>query len=253
MGKKIGFIQTVGIGDILMILPIADHFEAQGWEIVWPIDHRYVAMFSRAKPSIKFLPVEGSVLEQREFFLDRPLKLLADHGCEKTVMFYMPMFGLMIGDPRLAASLKSDEYKYAIAGVPFRKKWELTYERDLVREERLFERLNINGPYVCVHEDGSDVQLPFPIPPEAGRDFQVVRVEPISDSIFDWRLTLERAHHLYLIESCFSNLVEQLSLPVPKSIMLRVPVDLCPVLKSDWNFISANPADLLAYSGPRTV
>src|SRR5687768_9591248 len=148
MPKKVGFIQTGGIGDILMILPIADHYIEQGCEIVFPIDNRYVAMFRSARPDINFLPVEGTPAERRPFYFDTPLKLVGEHGCEKTVMFYIPMFGLAIGDPRLAHSLKFDEYKYAIAGVPFRKKWELKYERNIDREEKLFESLNIREPYV---------------------------------------------------------------------------------------------------------
>jgi len=35
---QIGLIQTRGIGDIIIALPIADFFTAKGYKVTWPID-----------------------------------------------------------------------------------------------------------------------------------------------------------------------------------------------------------------------
>jgi hypothetical protein len=244
MPKRIAFIQTGAIGDLLMILPIVDHYQDLGWEIVWPVDRKFLAMFGRAKPSVLFVPVDGSPSAPHDYFLGQPLKIAAEHDCEKTIMFYLPMRGFNIGDPRLAHALKFDEYKYAMAGVPFRKKWDLKYERDLDREQQLFDSLNIDGPYVCVHGEGSDAQLPVHVPTQVARDHRVIPIDERSDSIFDWRLTLERASHLYLIDSCFANLVEQLNLPGEKTFLFRSQATASPVLRNKWNFAHADPSDL---------
>lgn len=244
MRKRVGFIQTGGIGDLLMILPIADYYEEQGWEIVWPVDPRFVAMFRRAKPSVNFVPVEGTPAERRSYYIDHPLRIVSEYTCEKTIMFYVPMFGWNIGDPRLARSLKFDEYKYAMAGVPFRRKWQLKYERDLKREEALYESLKIDGKYVCIHEEGADVRVPIAVPPEIAQDRRIIRIQPLTDSIFDWRLTLERASRLILTDSCFANLVDQLSLTVEKDLVLRSMASISPVFAAGWNYVYVDPSML---------
>lgn len=242
MSRRVGFIQTGGIGDLIMILPIADYFEEQGWEVVWPIDEKFVPMFQRAKPLIRFLPVEGSPSDARPYYLDQPLRLIEESSCEKTVVFYLNFLGINIADTRLSKSLKTDEYKYAIAGVPLKQKWNLDYERDVAREEALFDSLQIDGPYICVHEEASSLSVPMP----AGTDenCRVIKVEPLTDSVFDWRLTFERASRLIFIESCFANLVEQLRLPVEKDLVLRTVSGFTPVYRSGWNFTYLNPADI---------
>ena len=246
MAKRVAFIQTGGIGDLLTILPIADHCIEQGWEIVWPIDPRALEMFQRAKPEIEFIPVECSPTDPHDFFVYTPTRLIGDLGCDKTIMFYPQMPGLNIGDPRLARSLKPDEYKYAIAGVPFRKKWTLKYERDMEREQALLDGLNINGPYVCVHEESSEVKVPMPIPEDVRRNFQIVKIDERTDSIFDWRLALEGASHLFLVDSCFVKLVEQLNLTVAKTLLLNSNRHETPVVKSRWNVIYSDPGNFSA-------
>jgi hypothetical protein len=59
MARRIGFIQTRGIGDIIIALPIADAFIEQGCEVYWPIDAAFVSAFAAAKPEVRFLPVAG--------------------------------------------------------------------------------------------------------------------------------------------------------------------------------------------------
>jgi|SRR5215203_1292100 len=249
MAKRIGFVQTGGIGDLIMILPIADHYEELGWEIVWPIDERFATMFRRAKPSINFLPVAGWPMNDRSYYLDEPLKHLAAAGCEKTIIFYMPFLGLNVSDPRLAASLKIDQYKYAISSVPFKRKWQLKYERDMAREQALYDRLQITGPYVCVHDDGANLKLPVPLPKGIEKKYRVIRVETLTDSIFDWLLTFERADKLIFIDGCFSNLVDQMQLRVEKHLILRSQAIYTPVFRSGWKFANFEPADL--FSSPR--
>ena len=237
MPKRLGIIQTRGIGDIIMALPIADFYIEQGWEVFWPIDESFVEMFRRAKPSIDFLPVSRPEPPDYNYFLNQPVKMLSELACDKTVVLYSYLGGLNVADPRLAGSLKFDEYKYAIAGVPFERKWQLKYERDIGREEALFERLNISGDYVCIHDQSTEMAAPVEISPELTRGLQIVHIEPLTDSVFDWRLTIERAAKLIMVNSCFANLVEQLNLENEKDLFLYSPVAFTPVFANNWRFI----------------
>src|SRR5438067_4599061 len=120
MGRKIGIIQTAGIGDIIIALPIADFYLEQGLEVIWPIREAFVEAFRAAEPRVTFLPVpdEPHQLEQI------PRRLLKPYGCDHTVMLYLYLGGKMPNEA-LGKFFKFDEYKYAVAGVPFARKWEL--------------------------------------------------------------------------------------------------------------------------------
>jgi len=237
MAKRIGLIQTRGIGDIIIALPIADYYIEHGWEVVWPIDVRFVGMFQRARPDIAFVPVNAPQTSAIEFFINEPYRLLRERECDPIVNLYSHFGGVNICNTRLAHSLKFDEYKYAIAGVPFERKWQLKYDRDMEREERLFESLKISANYVLIHDQGSAMPEPLEIAPEWTRGFEVVRISNLTDSIFDWRLTIERAAKLIMVDSCFANLTDQLNLENEKALFVYSPVTFTPVFVNEWRFI----------------
>ena len=241
MAKKIGLIQTRGIGDIIIALPIADHFIEQGYEIVWPIDQRFMPIFEPIKPAIQFFPVlekEGGP----NYLVNEPLAITREQGCERTIILYSYVTNQQVYDPRLTVNLKFDEYKYAIAGVAFSKKWSLNYERQMEREVALFESLAIKNDYVCVHDLGSNMSAPFEIPEHLTNGLQIVRVDELTDSPLDWRLTLEKAKRLIMVDSCLSNLVEQINLETEKYLIPRAPQQYPPVYKNGWRFIFPNIA-----------
>lgn len=235
MPKRIGLIQTRGIGDIIIALPIADHFIELGYEVVWPIDADFVRIFAPIKPEITFLPVQNGP----GYFFHDPVRLIGEHNCERTIILYSYLSDLNIFDTRLSGSLKFDEYKYAIAGVPFSKKWDLKYKRDMAREQALFDSLKITGDYVCFHGQSSDMPKPLVLPERMADGLQIINLEKMSDteSPFDWLLTFERAKKLILIDSCFANLVEQMNLAGDKCIIVKNTVQHTPVFKNGWQFM----------------
>jgi hypothetical protein len=161
------------------------------------------------------------------------------------------MLGLNFADPRLAASLKLDEYKYAISGVPFSRKWKMKLDRDLKREQALFDRLDIRGPFICIHDDGADARIPVPLPKGIERDHRIVRVSPLTDSVFDWLLTFERASKLVFIVGCFANLVEQVQLDIEKHLVLRGTAPYTPVFRNGWKFVYFDPAYIVPLDASR--
>jgi hypothetical protein len=66
----------------------------------------------------------------------------------------------------------------------------------------------------------------------------VVQIRPISDNVFDWLQVVERAAHIVMIDSCYSNLVEQLGIQTTKHLLLRSPCAFTPVYRNGWTFTS---------------
>jgi hypothetical protein len=135
----------------------------------------------------------------------------------------------------LFGSLKFDEYKYAISGVPFCEKWNLSLQRNPEREDALFNKIIKNKKYVVEHLTGSNCKINNPI--KFDPSVQIVKITPETDNIFDWIKILENAESLVMVDSCFSNLVEQLGITKQKVFILRSDVRFTPVLLSNWNIM----------------
>ena len=235
---KIGLIQTRGIGDIIIAAPIAQYYINQGHEVFWPVDSGFYPAVQAAFPEIRFMPVskEQAGGTSLAYFYAQPLAELSAIGCNPIFSLYSYLSGLDIVDPKQANSLKFDEYKYAAASVPFEQKWQLRVNRNLEREQALFERLDIRGDYILMHDQGSNFKLDIQLPEDMLRDFQLVRVSELSDNPFDWIGVIERAGVLVCVDSCFANLAEQLNLCARKYLFLRSDIRATPVFKNNWQF-----------------
>ncbi len=234
---RIGLIQTRGIGDIVIALPIAAWHLRQGHEVPWPVDAQWLPFLQAAAPQVSFLPVDAALRGTLAYMLDEPRRLLQAQGCDKIVSLYSYVKGRAdLVEPRLAGSLKFDEYKYAVAGVPFAEKWALQLVRDRPAEQRLIERLGLSGPYAVVHDQGSNFRFDIQIPAAVSAQLQVVRIEPLTVNPFDWIGVLEGASMLAMIDSCFSNLVEQMDLGRNRHFFLRSAVGFTPVFRNAWTF-----------------
>jgi hypothetical protein len=131
---KIGFVQSGAIGDIVIALPAAKWYVDRGYDVFWPIDHRYVSFFQRAAPYVNFLTVPPGV-SAYDWHLGVPKQLLADLLVDDIFTLYLRLESgsgkFEFGQPLfLPEALKFDEYKYAIADVPFSEKWNLVIHRD---------------------------------------------------------------------------------------------------------------------------
>ena len=236
---KIGIIQTGRIGDIIIALPIAAKFADRGDTVFWPVEDRYLAFVAAAAPYVTFLPIPHDA-ERADHAVTLPLEALQEREVDQTFMLYSTLNGLggyQAENEKIAQFLKIDEYKYAIARVPFSEKWNLKIARNLKREEELFRSLNITRQFICMHRKGSNVTLDIALPAEWKRDYDIIDIDERASSPFDWILTLERASKLMCIDSLFANLVEQLNLQTEKYLALRLPGLNTPVFKNGWTFV----------------
>ena len=233
---KIGLIQTRGIGDIVIALPIARHFVDQGHTVVWPIYAPYVRPFQAAAPYVEFLPLAG---EDGDWMLPKPLEALRECGCDRILPLasYIGGHAGLVASPALAGVMKFDQYKYAVAGVPFREKWNLQIVRDRAREEALFARVVREPDFVVCHLAGSDFRASLDVQAMAGGR-QVIEITGLTDNFFDWLSVIERASSRIMVDSCFSNLTDQLGILGRKVFLVRSDWQFTPVLLGDWVYLS---------------
>jgi len=66
----------------------------------------------------------------------------------------------------------------------------------------------------------------------------IVEITKRTDNFFDWLTVIERASLRVTIDSCFSNLIDQLQMPGKNIFLIRSKWPLTPVLLGDWAYIS---------------
>ena len=235
--KRVGIIQSRGLGDIIIALPIAKYYFDRGCSIYWPIDKRFISSFKEAVKYVNFL--ELNFEPSLSGFLTEPEAMLKSLGCSKILNLYSYLSGTTSLHPEYFNSLKFDEYKYAVSSVPFLEKWNLSIKRNTTREDELYRKLVNNPKYIIVHNIGSNFQFKLDIP-DCFIDHQVIYIEEQTNCIFDWLCTIEKASFLIMIDSCFSNLVDQLNINVSKMLILRSDVRFTPVFKSNWIIYERN-------------
>jgi hypothetical protein len=235
--NKLGIIQSRGLGDIIISLPIAKYYADQGYEIYWPILEEFVSSMQPAVPWIKWVPVPYD--KTGRYFWDVPMERLRNFKVTETLCLYQAL----TGHPEFSEEIffqytKFDQYKYIQAGVPFLNKWKLNecITRNRVREQELYNRVVENPNYVVVHLEGSDHRANFntSIIPQ---DWQIIEITAQTDSIFDWLAVLEGAQSLVMVDSVYSNLVDQLAIGDDRYFIPRSHIGLTPVQGQHWTWI----------------
>ncbi len=237
--KRIGIIQPGGIGDIIISLPIAKFYFDRGFEVFFPIDKRYLPSFINAVSYVNFISLENT--KTIDDVIAIPTKILSSLGCTIfNLLSYISTNPELVTNSKLARYLKFDQYKYAIANVPFREKWNLVINRDMAREKEFFNFVvgESDQEYSLVQLNASEVGVSIDQIKTLIRTDKIIQINNVSDNIFDWLTVIENAKELILIESCFSNLVDQLNLNISKTLILKAEGLYNPVLNGEWRYAS---------------
>ena len=244
--SKLGIIQSRGLGDIAIALPIARYYHLEGWEVFWPVCEEFYPSFKESAPWVNWLIMKTDAKGQ--FFYNQPMQLLKSKGCDEIMCLYQSLNVI----PELSQVpwfqiQKFDEFKYTKAGVPFLWKWKLSecITRNTVKEQRLSDKLVKQENYYVTHTKGSSYKIDpdFSHMPD---DWQRIDIdESVTDNVFDWLTIIEKAQAVIMIDSIFSNLVDQLDIKVDKYWIPRSHIHLTPVLGSSWTILEP-PTDSLA-------
>ena len=243
MTQRLGIIQSRGLGDIVIGLPIAKYYHTQGWEIHWPICREFITHFYTTCPWINWHPVETD--REGTFFLEQPRKIFQTLSITQE----LPLYQALTGQPEFMNTpyfqhTKFDQYKYIRAGVPFTNKWRLAecITRDHAREQAVLDRIRQeigNRPYILIHMQGSDHRASFDDAILPRGDVVAIEINEMTDSIWDWLGAIEQAHAVVLTDSVYSNIVDQMMLLDDESryFVPRSHIGLTPVLGCHWNWL----------------
>lgn len=236
MTKKLGIIQSRGLGDIVIALPIAHYYHQQGWDIHWPICREFLPHVRNHVPWVTWYAVQT---DPGSFFYDQPMKLLQKQNCDEILPLYQALTGHKFHEELYFQQTKFDQYKYIKAAVPFVNKWRLSecVTRDLKAEQALYDQLVTNERYAVIHLEGSDHKARFDhttIP----TDWQTIEITAdATDSIFNWLKILESAESIVCVDSVFANLVDQMNMSNDKYFIARSHIGLTPVQGMDWTWV----------------
>ena len=239
--EPIAFIQSRGLGDLFIALPIAGWYKDRGHTVYWPICEEFYPTMSQCAPWVNWIRLKTD--PQGKFFYDAPklaLKYIVPEDRHINLMQFLSNRP-EDSDPDIFPILKFDQYKYAVAGVPFLWKWKLAdyIARNPVAEDALYNKLVKKSRYIVAHLAGSDRRVELDFTEVERQGVQVIRIEEgFTDNALDWLRIIKGAEALYMIDSCYSNLVDQLGITVEKTFIRRSKMDLTPVLGGEWNYMS---------------
>ncbi len=201
-----GMLQPGRLGDILILLPIAKKHYDSGTKLVWPI-WESGAFFRKHVPYVdwRIIPDRTETKHEVKAF------------CPDVTDWLDPWFGWPSMEEQTRAwhrsGLPFDVYKYQLLGEDISLKYSLEIVRDRAAEEELFDAEACYSSYACSHSfssvgyrDTSSAAYR-----ETGKD--VVEIFNRSPDPFDWLQVMEKADCLYLVDSFFLNLANQLNLP----------------------------------------
>ena len=247
--KSLGIIQSRGLGDILIALPIARHFHRAGRKIYWPVCEEFWGSVRESVSWVHWIPIPADA--RGMYFYAEPLQRLRGAGCEEILCLYQSL-NIM---PELSRVpwyqvQHFDEFKYSKAGVPFLQKWTLAecVARNPEREAALVKKLVTTPDYYVTHlASGSFSCSPsLPFIPEG---WQHIAITPqATDCVFDWLSVIEGARALVCIDSSIANLVDQFKMggsTLQKYWIPRSHIHLTPVLGTAWTILDP-PAGSLA-------
>ena len=242
---KRGIIQSRGLGDIIIALPIARHYWQQGEEIVWPICREFHSSVKDHAAWVTWVPIDTDPAGR--FFLDRPLEVFKEQAVDPDSALYLYQYLNTVPeltDPEMFNILKFDQYKYQTAGVPFRDKWTLDtcIMRNLTREDRLIKKLKLPARYAVAHLTGSSARVDASLITFLDPAVKIINVDDhLTESIFDWCGVLEGAEAVVCLDSAIANMVDQLNITGPELFWIRRSAwDLTPVLGNAWKIVPTN-------------
>lgn len=205
--------QFFGLGDILFIEPIYRHYLNRGFTVVAPILPEYL-WIQEYIPYVEFK--NKDTFRYRYEQVDQP----KDGNMHVPLRFAHPLlrgYDLHYGDDR--AHWMPDKYEYL--GLPVELWKTLSFKRNLDREKKLIDLLNLPEKFNFVNNTygGSFEKISITVP-----DFPVVELRKIDGfTLLDWGGVIERAEKIYTVETSIIYYIESLNTTAERHLYPRLP------------------------------
>ena len=241
MKKKLGLIQTGGLGDIHIALPIAFYYHKKEFEIYWPIFEHWVEQMKHYVPWINWL---GISKENTEHAYNEPVLILNSLGVDQKIPLYNYLgTKIELSNTPYFPYVSFDEFKYIKAKVPFHQKWNLDQciKRDKEREDKIFNKYVKQENYVVTHLKASVHNADFDrslIP----KDFQIIEINN-EGFVLDWLKVIEEAKMIFMTNSVMANITEQLNIGKIRYFIPRTNIFINPTFINEWIWIKNKNID----------
>jgi hypothetical protein len=204
---KYVFNQYFGLGDILFCEPIARHFYNEGKnQIFWPIMDRFMWLTDYIK-YIDFVPSSSCPIDYESLHL----------GLTNTDVYFVP---LRFANP-IVRKLKPHEEepyhmmldKYRMLGLPEDMWKTFKWERNLKKENKLYNLLVKDKNYILINSKWSNGEVPI----ETDSTFQIINMNILDGfTLFDWAKIIENASEIHTVATSNLFLLETLNLKANK-------------------------------------
>jgi len=223
-------MQSGGFGDIITCAPIAKKYADSGYDVYWPVREMMLDLLSRfdyVTPIVlndsDDIPINSGLNSGPDDWLKadvvKCLKIYEEEGFD---------YALNLADrgPHPTAQLPHEtcqEPKYRLSNVPFEEIYNLSWTRNINKEESLYtELVGSEDEYVLAALTSSDNEVKLPIQP----DCKVIEMD-IKDGyvIFDWYKIIKNAKAIYAVESSFHCFMDGIihEITCPKYRLQRMP------------------------------
>lgn len=198
--KKMLLIQPGPFGDIFVCAPIAKWYADKGYKVYWPITKKFLSTLEH------FDYIEPIIISEESLHSD---------WLKSDVMKIIPMIkdydkviNLADRGPHPTAQKINENFelcKYRLAEVPFEEKNNLVWCRNIEKENRLFEKLELQKPYAVVHRVDSSGQK-AEVPEINIKTVEIKEVEGYS--ILDWYKVFINSSEIYVVESAIHQFMD---------------------------------------------
>lgn len=206
-------------GDIIICLPIARYYSNE-FDVFWHCPDEYHSMFS---------------------YVDYCTPVSKDSGGYDLIIDLAFGFGGKPEEWWQKTKSTWDSFvsaKYHLADVPLEEKWNLHWNRDKGREDKLYGLVVGKEKYIVVHDCSSTGTFQLNIDSE----FDVIKFSPIEDyTVFDWYKVLMNAEEIHCVDSLLLTFSDA-CISGPKKIFHNVRHSNetlnCLIKKDQWEVMS---------------
>jgi hypothetical protein len=198
--KKLLLVQPGAFGDIFVRAPIAKWYADKGYEVYWPVRNQFletIKYFNYVKPIIL-----GDESLHEDWLRSDVMKIIP------MMKNYDKVINLADRGPHPTAQKPWENFeqcKYRLAEVPFEKKHNLVWTRNIRKENELKQLLNVPDNYVVAHltnSHGDKALMP-------NQSLPVIEVSMINGfSILDWYSIIKGASAVYCVESAVHQFID---------------------------------------------